>query len=92
MRGFDQQSQYGPALLSSTLPTVAQMADQEVAAAEHIQGHGAVAVVVVMEEALPLVPVHRGVCGVEVKNQALGRPLVAGNELVKEHFVEARCH
>ena len=45
-----------------------------------------------MEEALLLIPVHRDIRGIEVQNQALGRPPVVGNEPVKEHFVEVRRH
>ena len=62
-----------------------QVGDQQVVAAEHVQGQEAVAVVVPVEEAVLLPAVDRVVGGVEVEDHLGRRGRVGGEELVDEH-------
>ena len=50
----------------------AQITDQQALAAEHIKRQETVMIVVAVEEAANLAPVHRVVGGVEVEDQFLG--------------------
>ncbi len=50
------------------------------------------AVVIAMKETLLLLPMHRNIRGIEVRNQAPGRFLMASHELVKEQLVQVARH
>jgi hypothetical protein len=62
----------------------AQVGDQQLVAAEDVQGQEAVVVVVAVEEPPLLVAVNRRVGGVEVQHQALGGLLERGDELLDQ--------
>ena len=69
---FDQQRQDRPGMLGSIDLRRAQITDQQALAAEHIKRQETVMIVVAVEEAANLAPVHRVVGGVEVEDQFLG--------------------
>ena len=66
----------------------AQVADQQVAATEDIQGQEAIVVVVTVEETAFLIAVQRRVGGVEVQDQPAGRLVVGFDKLLEQHLVD----
>lgn len=67
----------------------AQVADQQLIAAEDVQRQKAVMIVVAMELTALLLAVDRIVGGVEVQHQPLRCPRKGGDELLDEHRVQA---
>ena len=74
---FDQQRQDRPGMLGSIDLRRAQITDQQALAAEHIKRQETVMIVVAVEEAANLAPVHRVVGGVEVEESVPRGPLNA---------------
>ena len=70
-----------------------QLGNQKMPAAEDIQRQIAVAIIVAMEEAPFLVPMHRVVGSIEVEHDLLARRLVRLDEQVNEQvFDRCRVH
>ena len=82
-----QQGQNGPAVAAVTAAAGAQVAHQQVTAAEHVQRKVAVVVVISVKELAGLVAMHRNVGAIEVQHDFLGWGVVLLNEVMPQQFV-----
>lgn len=68
---------------------LAQVADQQMTAAERVQRQETVVVIVAVEEATLLLTVQRRIGRVEVQDQSPGHTIMSGNKLIEQDLMDS---